>query len=46
LRQGAEIDPTMFRLPGGLESKFLRGAGAIFFSLAVRYFWTLRDGLE
>src|SRR4030095_15626551 len=30
LRQGVEIDPTIFRLEGGLESRFLRGAGAIF----------------
>jgi hypothetical protein len=40
LRQGGEIDPTMFRLPGGLESKFLRGAAAIFLlALAVRFFF-------
>src|SRR5437899_1203323 len=40
LRQGGEIDPAMFRLTGGLESKFLRGAGAIFLlALAVRYFF-------
>jgi uncharacterized membrane protein (UPF0182 family) len=40
LRQGGEIDPSMFRLTGGLESKFLRGAGAIFLlALAVRYFF-------
>jgi hypothetical protein len=40
LRQGGEIDPSMFRLSGGLESKFLRGAGAIFLlALAVRYFF-------
>src|SRR5579872_314412 len=40
LRHGGEIDPNMLRLTGGLESKFLRGAAAIFLiALAVRFFF-------
>src|SRR5260370_34436096 len=40
LRHGGEIDPNMFRLTGGLESKFLRGASAVFLlALAVRFFF-------
>lgn len=39
LRYGGEFDPSMLRLEGGLESRFLRGAGAFFLlMLAVRYF--------
>jgi len=34
LSRGGEIDPRIFRLEGGLESKFLRGA-AVFFLLAL-----------
>jgi uncharacterized membrane protein (UPF0182 family) len=38
LREG-QIDPTIFRLEGGLESKFLRGAAAVFLlALALRFF--------
>ncbi len=34
-----EIDPRLFRLEGGLESAFLRGAGVIFLlALALRFF--------
>ncbi len=39
LRDMREIDPRIFRLEGGLESKFLRGALMIgLFALAVRFF--------
>jgi uncharacterized membrane protein (UPF0182 family) len=38
LREG-QIDPALFRLEGGLESKFLRGAAALFLlALALRFF--------
>ena len=38
-RDMQEIDPTLFRLEGGLESRFLRGAVVIFLLvLAFRYF--------
>jgi uncharacterized protein len=39
LRQTHEIDPGIFRLEGGLESKFLRGAGVVLLlALAARFF--------
>ncbi len=39
LQQSQEVDPRIFRLEGGLESKFLRGAGVVFLiALAIRYF--------
>ena len=39
LREATEIDPRIFRLEGGLESRFLRGAAAVFLlALAVKYF--------
>lgn len=39
LARGGEIDPTILRLEGGLESKFLRGAAAVFLlALALRFF--------
>ncbi len=39
LRQAHEIDPGIFRLEGGLESKFLRGAGVVLLlALAARFF--------
>ena len=39
LRQGVDIDPSILRLEGGLESKFLRGAAVIFLlALALRFF--------
>ena len=39
IQQAQEIDPRIFRLEGGLESRFLRGAGVVFLiALAVRYF--------
>ncbi|MCW5980804.1 MAG: UPF0182 family protein [Bryobacteraceae bacterium] len=39
IQQTQEVDPRMFRLEGGLESKFLRGAAAVFLvALATRYF--------
>src|SRR6185369_10935752 len=38
MRDG-QLDPTIFRLEGGLESKFLRGAAAVFLlALALRFF--------
>ena len=38
-QQGREIDPAIFRLEGGLESKFLRGAAVfLLMALAVRFF--------
>ncbi len=38
-RDMQEIDPTLFRLEGGLESRFLRGAVVVFLlALAFRYF--------
>jgi uncharacterized membrane protein (UPF0182 family) len=39
LQQAQEIDPRIFRLEGGLESKFLRSAAVVFLvALAIRYF--------
>ena len=39
MRNATELDPTIFRLEGGLESRFLRGAAAIFLlALALRFF--------
>ncbi len=39
LREMSEIDPTLFRLEGGLESRFLRGAAVVFLlALAFRFF--------
>jgi uncharacterized protein len=39
LREGAEIDPGFFRLEGGLESRFLRGAAvALLLAMALRFF--------
>ncbi len=39
MREAREIDPTIFRLEGGLESKFLRGAGvALLIAMALRFF--------
>lgn len=39
IQQSQEIDPRIFRLEGGLESRFLRGAGVVFLiALAIRYF--------
>ena len=39
LREMRQIDPSFFRLEGGLESRFLRGALVIFlFALALRFF--------
>ena len=39
LQQTREIDPAIFRLEGGLESKFLRGAAVfLLMALAVRFF--------
>ncbi len=39
IQQSQEVDPRIFRLEGGLESKFLRGAGVIFLiALAIRFF--------
>jgi uncharacterized membrane protein (UPF0182 family) len=38
-QQSGEIDPRIFRLEGGLESRFLRGAAAVFLvALAIRFF--------
>jgi len=38
-REASEFDPAMFRLEGGLESMFLRGAACIFLlAMAVRFF--------
>ena len=39
MQQTREIDPTIFRLEGGLESRFLRGAAVfLLMALAVRFF--------
>jgi uncharacterized protein len=39
IQQSQEVDPRIFRLEGGLESKFLRGAAVVFLiGVAVRYF--------
>ena len=38
-QQTREIDPAIFRLEGGLESKFLRGAAVfLLMAMAVRFF--------
>ncbi|MCL4401516.1 MAG: UPF0182 family protein [Acidobacteria bacterium] len=38
-RDASEFDPAMFRLEGGLESRFLRGAAVVFIlALALRFF--------
>ena len=48
LRERGEIDPGFFRLEGGLESRFLRGAAVVLLlALAVRFLpGPLRDGLQ
>jgi len=39
MQQSREIDPAIFRLEGGLESRFLRGAAVfLLMALAVRFF--------
>ena len=39
LKDARELDPTFFRLEGGLESRFLRGAAVVLLAaLAVRFF--------
>jgi len=39
LQQAREIDPAIFRLEGGLESRFLRGAAVfLLMAMAVRFF--------
>ena len=39
LRETRELDPTIFRLEGGLESRFLRGAGVVLLlGLALRFY--------
>ena len=39
MREAGQIDPTLFRLEGGLESRFLRGAGVVLLlAMAVRFF--------
>jgi uncharacterized membrane protein (UPF0182 family) len=39
IQRSQEVDPRIFRLEGGLESRFLRGAAAVFLvALAFRYF--------
>jgi uncharacterized protein len=39
MQQTREIDPTIFRLEGGLESRFLRGAAVfLLLAMAVRFF--------
>ena len=39
LRESRELDPAIFRLEGGLESQFLRGAGVVLLlAMAVRFF--------
>ena len=39
MREAREIDPGLFRLEGGLESRFLRGAAVVLLlALAVRFF--------
>ena len=39
LRDQGQIDPAFFRLEGGLESRFLRGAGVVLLlAIAVRFF--------
>ena len=44
LREMREIDPSIFRLEGGLESRFLRGALVVFLlALALRFFLARYD---
>jgi uncharacterized protein len=39
MEAGREIDPTIFRLEGGLESRFLRGAAVVLLlAMAVRFY--------
>jgi uncharacterized membrane protein (UPF0182 family) len=39
LRESRDLDPAIFRLEGGLESKFLRGAGvALLLAMALRFY--------
>jgi len=39
LREAGQLDPTVFRLEGGLESRFLRGAAVmLLLAMAVRFF--------
>ena len=39
IQQSQEVDPRIFRLEGGLESKFLRGAAVVFLiAFAIRFF--------
>ena len=39
MRESGQIDPAIFRLEGGLESRFLRGAGVfLLLAMAVRFF--------
>lgn len=39
IQQSQELDPRIFRLEGGLESKFLRGAAVVFLiGVAIRFF--------
>jgi uncharacterized membrane protein (UPF0182 family) len=39
LRESREVDPAIFRLEGGLESKFLRGAAvALLLAMALRFY--------
>ncbi len=39
LREARELDPGIFRLEGGLESRFLRGAGVVLLlAMAVRFY--------
>jgi len=39
MEPGRELDPTIFRLEGGLESRFLRGAAVVLLlAMAVRFF--------
>ncbi|HEV3198889.1 MAG TPA: UPF0182 family protein, partial [Bryobacteraceae bacterium] len=39
MRESGQIDPSVFRLEGGLESRFLRGAGVVLLlAMAVRFF--------
>jgi uncharacterized protein len=39
MREAGEFDPSMLRLEGGLESKFLRGAGVVLLlAIAMRFF--------
>ncbi|MBZ5624882.1 MAG: UPF0182 family protein [Acidobacteriia bacterium] len=39
MKDAGQLDPTVFRLEGGLESRFLRGAGVVLLlAMAVRFF--------